>query len=203
MRHSGLRPPGCDCACPASRSRRPCCAHHWGGHRRRDRRCSTPEAGGCRVGACCPLTAPRRRICWRCRCGNSRAAACSPFTQGASGCGSSGCGRRRALRLPRPGSSLVGARVHGISVSRRSRFCSLRMEPDRAFQKPGLAVHVQTLVCLYRLATASTCRNVGLFFCGLVPSSVCRVVKRVVCTRRFVPFAMRFACYLRLWSSRN
>ena len=54
------------------------------------------------------------------------------------------------------------------------------MEPDRAFQKPGLAVHVQTLVCLYRLASASTCRNVGLFFCGLVPSSVCRVVKRVV-----------------------
>ena len=55
-----------------------------------------------------------------------------------------------------------------------------RLEPDRAFQKPGLAVHVQTLVCLYRLATASTWRNVGLFFCGLVPSSVCRVVKRVV-----------------------
>ena len=25
------------------------------------------------------------------------------------------------------------------------------LEPDRAFQKPGLAVHVQTLVCLYRL----------------------------------------------------
>jgi hypothetical protein len=48
----------------------------------------------------------------------------------------------------------------------------VRLEPDRAFQKPGLAVHVQTLVCLYRLASASTCRNVGLFFCGLVPSSV-------------------------------
>lgn len=64
----------------------------------------------------------------------------------------------------------------------------------------------QCMCRLWFVCTAShRLRRAATSGCSSVASCrrACRVVKRVVCTRRFVPFAMRFACYLRLWSSRN
>ena len=64
----------------------------------------------------------------------------------------------------------------------------------------------QCMCRLWFVCTAShRLRRAATSGCSSVASCrrACRVVKRVVCTRRFVPFAMRFACHLRLWSSRN